>query len=74
MGRAERRLAELAQPLEPERPPYYVRRPIPPALERAFPAEGWYWVPAEHHVAVFLAASFEAAAATLRETLRELEQ
>jgi hypothetical protein len=51
-----------------------VRRPIPPALERAFPAEGWYWVPAEHHVAVFLAASFEAAAATLRETLRELEQ
>jgi hypothetical protein len=42
--------------------PYYVRRPVSPGLERSFPADGWYWVPAGHHVAVFLGASFELAA------------
>ena len=64
-GRAARRLAELAAPLRPERAPYYVRLPVPPGLEQSFPAAGWYWVPAGHHFAVFLAASFEGAAVIL---------
>lgn len=73
-GRASRRLAQLAAGLAPERKPYYVRRAeIPIALERAFPADGWYWVPADHHVAVFLGANFEIAAAELRDQLRTSE-
>lgn len=64
-GRAARRLAALAGPLKPERPPYYVRLPVPPGLEKAFPAAGWYWVPNGHHTAVFLGASFEAAVVEL---------
>lgn len=39
-----------------------MRRPVPPGLERSFPADGWYWIPEGHHVAVFLAGSFELAA------------
>lgn len=70
-GRATRRLATLAKPLKPERAPYYVRRPVPPGLERQFPADGWYWVPAGHHVAVFLGGSFELAAHELHTLLKE---
>jgi hypothetical protein len=43
--------------LEPEQAPFYVRRPLPPGLQSAFPADGWYWVPSRHHVAVYLGAS-----------------
>jgi hypothetical protein len=56
-GRAARRLAVLASLLEPERAPFYVRRPVPPGLQSSFPADGWYWVPHNHHVAVFAGAS-----------------
>jgi hypothetical protein len=70
-GKRTRRLAALAAPLGPEKPPYYVRRPVPPGLERSFPADGWYWVPKGHQVAVFLAASFELAAHELH-TMLEL--
>lgn len=66
MGRASNRLSTLARPLKPERPPWYVRRPVPPGLERSFPAEGWYWIPAGLPAAVFLGASFEIAAHELR--------
>lgn len=70
-GKRTRRLATLARPLKPEVPPYYVRRPVPPGLERSFPADGWYWVPAEHQVAVFLAASFELAAHELHTMIEQ---
>lgn len=73
-GRAARRLAALAAPLAPERPPYYVRLPVPPGLTDAFPAAGWYWVPAGHHVAVFLAASWDSAAITLHQLARDQER
>lgn len=66
MGRASTRLGTLAKPLKPERTPWYVRWPVSPGLERSFPAEGWYWIPAGHPVAVYLAASFESAAHELR--------
>lgn len=57
-GRATRRLRELAQLLEPEVHPYYVRRAeLSPPLRRHFPADGWYWVPHQHHVAVFAGAT-----------------
>jgi hypothetical protein len=56
-GRASRRLAELAGQLGATQRPFYVRRPIPPGLRRNFPAEGWYWVPKGHNVAVYLGAS-----------------
>lgn len=65
------RLQALSQPLKPEKAPYYVRRPVPPGLERQFPAEGWYWLPAGHHVAVFLGASFEIAAHELHVKIGE---
>jgi len=65
-GRGSRHLGELARPLQPERTPWYVRRPIPPGLERSFPAEGWYWIPHGFNVAVFLAHSYELAAHELR--------
>lgn len=65
------RLAELSRPLKPEKAPYYVRRPVPPGLERQFPADGWYWVPSGHHVAVYLAASFELAAHELHTLLAQ---
>jgi hypothetical protein len=68
-GRAARRLAQLAASLEPERAPYYVRRPVPPGLERTFPAEGWYWVPHGHNVAVYLGASYELAYLALHEQI-----
>jgi hypothetical protein len=64
-GRAARRLSQLAQPLDPQREPYYVRRPVPPGLERTFPAEGWYWIPSGHNYAVFLGASEVTAALEL---------
>ena len=70
-GRAARRLALAAQALEPVKPPYYVRLPVLPGLERAFPAAGWYWVPHDHPVAVYLGASFEVAYAELRDLVRE---
>jgi hypothetical protein len=73
-GRASHRLEQLAAALEPERGPYYVRRPISPALEHTFPADGWYWVPRAHRVAVYLGASFEAAAVELRRQLTEQER
>lgn len=73
-GRAARRLAALAAPLEPERPPYYVRLPVPPSLSDAFPAAGWYWVPHGHHVAVFLAASWDTAAVILHQLACEQER
>jgi hypothetical protein len=57
VGRGSQRLARLAAPLRPEREPYYVRHPVPPGLERQFPADGWYWVPKGHVVAVYLAQS-----------------
>ena len=69
LGRASQRLATLAEPLLPERAPYYVRRPVAPGLERQFPADGWYWVPADHSVAVFLGASFELASHELHSLL-----
>jgi hypothetical protein len=57
-GRATRRLRELAQLLEPEAPPWYVRRAeLPPTLRQHFPADGWYWVPHAHHVAVYAGAT-----------------
>lgn len=61
-GRATQRLAALGAPLRPERAPWYVRHPVPPGLERSFPADGWFWIPRGHHVAIFLGASFEIAA------------
>jgi hypothetical protein len=64
-GRAARRLANLAGPLEPERAPYYVQLPVSPGLESHFPAAGWYWVPQGHATAVFLGASFDIAAIQL---------
>lgn len=68
-GTATRRLKRLAALLEPQVAPYYVRRPLPPGLRRSFPAEGWYWVPQGHHVAVFLGASEIDAAVTLHELI-----
>lgn len=68
-GRAARRLQALAAPLKPARDPYYVRLPVAPGLESAFPAAGWYWVPAGHQFAVYLAASFETAAVQLHQDL-----
>jgi len=68
-GRASRRLAALARPLRPEKDPWYVRRPVEPGLERSFPADGWYWIPEGHPVAVFLGASFELAAHELHSLL-----
>lgn len=64
-GRAARRLSALAEALQPERSPYYVRLPVSPGLEHTFPAAGWYWVPNGHPVAVYLGASFELAAVEL---------
>lgn len=66
-----RRLTVLSKPLKPERAPYYMRRPSPPGLERQFPADGWYWVPADHHVAVWLGASFEIASHELHNLLEQ---
>lgn len=66
-GRAARRLANLAGPLEPERDPYYVQMPVSPGLERHFPAAGWYWIPQGHQTAVFLGASFDVAAVQLHQ-------
>lgn len=71
-GRASRRLALLAEPLKPARAPFYVRLPVSPGLERTYPAAGWYWVPTGHSFAIYLGASFEVAAAELRDQLREL--
>lgn len=70
-GKASRRLAALAAPLKPEKPPWYVRRPVSPGLERSFPADGWYWIPPHGRVAVFLAASFELAAHELHTMLEQ---
>jgi hypothetical protein len=70
-GRAARRLEQVARPLEPDRPPYYVRLPVPPGLERTFPAEGWYWRPAGHPVAVFLGANELTAAIALHGMIQE---
>lgn len=66
-GRAARRLAELAAPLKPGRAPFYVRPPVPPGLELAFPAPGWYWVPPGHAVAVYLAYSYAGAVVRLHQ-------
>ncbi len=66
MGRASNRLAALAKPLKAEQEPWYVRHPVAPGLERSFPAEGWYWIPAGLPAAVYLGASFEIAAHELR--------
>ncbi len=60
-----RRLATLAAPLRPERAPWYVRLPVSPGLEETFPAPGWYWIPHDHPVAVYLGATFELAAVSL---------
>jgi len=65
------RLQALSKPLKPEKAPWYVRLPVPPGLERQFPADGWYWVPAKHHVAVFLGASFEIAAHELHTQIEQ---
>lgn len=65
------RLEALSEPLKAEKAPYYVRRPVPPGLERQFPAEGWYWVPAGHRAAVFLGASFEIAAHELHTQIEQ---
>lgn len=72
-GRSARRLAELAAPLEPRRAPFYVRPPVPAALADTFPAPGWYWVPAGHPFAVYLAYSFAGAAVRLHQLARELD-
>lgn len=72
-GRAARRLELLAQPLKPTRPPFYVRLPVGPGLEKTYPAPGWYWVPTGHPFAVFLGASEVSAAIALNElTNREM--
>lgn len=55
-GRATRRLAQLAD-VAGGTHPWYVRRPIPPGQQAFFPAEGWYWVPPGHDVAVYLGGS-----------------
>ncbi len=70
-GKASKRLETLAAPLKPERAPWYVRRPVSPGLERSFPADGWYWIPAGHPVAVFLGGSFEIAAHELYQLLEQ---
>lgn len=70
-GRATRRLETFAAPLRPERAPFYVRLPVPPGLERTYPAEGWYWVPAQHTFAVFLGASEITAALALHRITAE---
>jgi hypothetical protein len=71
-GRAERRLTALAAPLQPERPPYYVRLP-PPGLRATFPAPGWYWCPHGHPIAVYLGCSFDRAAFVLYQLLEDQE-
>lgn len=71
--RANDRLAQLAVPLRPVRAPWYVRHPVAAGLERQFPADGWYWIPADHQIAVFLGQSYELAAHALR-TLIDREE
>lgn len=70
---AARRLAALARPLKPEAPPFYMRPPVPPGQENAFPAPGWYWRPQGHPVAVYLGYSYELAAHTLRRLIEQEE-
>jgi hypothetical protein len=70
-----RRLARLAAPLKPEKSPYYVRLPVAPGLQDAFPATGWYWIPHGHDRVVFLGASEIDAARVLDRLIeRELAQ
>lgn len=71
------RLARLAAPLAPAKAPWFVRgHAITPGLEAQFPAEGWYWIPRGHSVAVFLARSARVGEYHLRRALEreELEQ
>jgi hypothetical protein len=53
------RLEQLAAPLRPVKAPWYVRHPVGAGLESQFPASGWYWIPAGHQVAVFLASGYD---------------
>jgi hypothetical protein len=46
-----RRLAKVAAPLEPVRPPWFVRQP---AFRSRTPSMGWWWIPAGHEHPVFL--------------------
>jgi hypothetical protein len=73
-GRASRRLAVLAAPLAPEREPFYVRLPVAPGLETTYQAAGWYWVPRQHHTAVYLGGGFETAALALYRLNAEQER
>lgn len=64
------RLAVLAAPLKPDRAPWYVwRNDVAPTLRRHFPADGWYWVPQGHGIAIYLAATYEDAVYELRTIL-----
>jgi hypothetical protein len=66
------RLANIAAPLKPTKAPWF-QRGAPIGLEGQFPADGWYWIPAGHAVAVFLARDAGVAEHLLRDLLdREL--
>lgn len=68
------KLEEIARLIGAERSPYYVRaNDLPVTLRRNFPADGWYWVPPHHHVAVFLARVYDEARDQLMELLRRAE-
>lgn len=68
------RLARLAQLLHAERPPYYVRRAeLPLSLWSSFPADGWYWIPNGHNIAVYLAGAYDAAVIKLQRMIEEEE-
>jgi hypothetical protein len=63
----------LAGPLRPVHAPWYVRHPVPAGIERQFPADGWYWVPSGHHVAIYLGSNYEIAAHELRLLVKQAE-
>jgi hypothetical protein len=65
------KLEEIARLVGAEKEPYYVRvNELPLTLRPSFPADGWYWVPPHHHVAVFLARVYDEARDQLMELLR----
>jgi hypothetical protein len=71
---ATQRLEALARPLRPERAPYFMRmKDRPVTLRRVFPAEGWYWRPRGHPVAVFLGRNYDEARDELIEQLHRAE-
>ena len=74
MARANRtdKLARLAKPLRPTRAPWF-QADAPPGLEAAFPAPGWYWVPAGAQVAEWLARDYVEAYHRLRRLIEDQE-